>query len=236
MTDTPSATDGVFSYLARNLIALVVDPLGPYPAELTRLCGLARVGDQRARVVLSVGARTTPGIAIEFNLTQEDASLDVPAAVDFTRRVAAAGMDRIANSGRASDSHGNIVVTATELGFSEPSHEATQDLAMFSLFSVLVHGGGFPWFEDVFTFNGFMSMPNDSFRLYLKRSETKASFGVQIPLRAATGVPVNTFSALHQELVALIREGELFRREPLDEDDDYCDSVFDLSGWLGVSH
>jgi hypothetical protein len=234
MTDGTVA-DGVFSYLARNIIALVVDPLGPCPPEHTRLRGLARVGDQRARVVLSTGARTIPGVAIEFTLTSGESGLDVPAAVDFSRRVAATGMRRMADSGKAADSHGNIVVTAAELGFPEPSHPATQDLAMFSLFSVLVHGGGFPWFEDVFTFNGFMSTAPDSLRLYLRRSGARESFGVQIPLRAADGGPVATFTALHHELVALVREGELFRREPLDEADDYCAPVFDLSGWLGVN-
>src|SRR5689334_9641531 len=120
MTDT----DGVFSYLARNLIALVVDPLGPHGAEFTRLRGLARVGDQRARVVLSTGERTSPGIAVEFDLTRGEAGLEVPAAIDFCRSVAVAGVARTARSGRPSDSHGNIVVTAAELGFREVPSEA----------------------------------------------------------------------------------------------------------------
>ena len=55
-------------------------------------------------------ARTIPGVAIEYNLTSGGSGLDVPAAVDFSRRVAATGMRRLADTGKAADSHGNIVV------------------------------------------------------------------------------------------------------------------------------
>jgi hypothetical protein len=234
MTDMASATDGVFSYLVRNLIPLVVDPLLPTTAEITRLCGVARVGDQRVRVVLNLGVRTTPGVAIEFDLTSGESTLDVEAAIRFCQSLGTARLDHIISSGGALDSHGNTVARATELGFSEKSNDVSQDLALFSLFSLLVHGGGFPWFEDVFTFDGFMLTAPDRCRLYLKTSNTCETFGVEIPLRDSSQLPLAPSTALPHELSSLIRDGELFRRECLDEVDDYCSSVFDLSEWLGV--
>jgi hypothetical protein len=234
MADTTDVADGVFSYFLRNLVALVVDPFSPRDPEFTRLCGVARLDGQRARVVLNAGIRAVPGVAVEFDLTPQQSTFDVPAAIEFCRRLGAAELSRIARSNRTSDSHGNVVVTANDLGFHEQSFEAPRDIALLSLFSVLVHGGGFPWFEEVFSFNGFMLTASDRFRLYLKKTDTNQTLGVEIPERAPGGTPLTGFTALPQELFALIRKGEIFRLECRDMTDDYCDSVFDLSEWLGV--
>jgi hypothetical protein len=107
------------------------------------------------------------------------------------------------------------------------------DQCLFALFSVLVHGGGFPWFEDLYTFAGFMFTDPDVCRIYLHVTGTDLTYGVDLPLTGPDGRPAGGFANLPQELAPLVRNGALANRTVLDDTDDYCTAVIDLSTFLG---
>lgn len=98
---------------------------------------------------------------------------------------------------------------------------------------MLVHGGGFPWFEDLYTFAGFMYTGPDVCRIYLRMTGTGLAYAVDLPLTGAAGRPAGGFSNLPQELVPLVRNGDLTTPRVLDDTDDYCTAVIDLNAWLG---
>jgi hypothetical protein len=135
------------------------------------------------------------------------------------------------HQGRPRDSHGNIVVAAAETGYDNTAGPTYPDQRLFSLLSGLVHGGGFPWFEDLYTFAGFMFTAAQVCRIYLRVTSTDTTYGVDLPL-TADGRPTDGFSNLPQELAALVGNGDLANREVLDDSDDCCNAVIDLSAWL----
>ncbi|MDH6462281.1 hypothetical protein M2302_002459 [Micromonospora sp. A200] len=231
-TVATDAADMAFSYLARNLIPLVVAPPGPLPRNRPRLRGLVRVGDERVRVALTVDPSTADGVAIEFPLIEGEEPLAAEAVVDFIRTVDVEDLVRAVGHRPQYDSHRNAVVDAGSVGFDAPRGESVTDLNLFALFSLLVHGGGFPWFEDVYTFAGFMLTGDGSCRCYVRVTGTGAVYGLDIPLRDTAGRPVSGYTSLPQELTPLIREKDLFRQPQVDDEDDYCEAVHDLAQWV----
>ncbi|SCE98373.1 hypothetical protein GA0074696_2047 [Micromonospora purpureochromogenes] len=226
------ATDAAFSYLARNLIPLVVIPPGPLPRNRPRLRGLVRVGDDRVRVALTVDPSTTSGVAIEFPLTEGEEPLPAEAVVDFLRTVHVEDLGRAVGHQPRYDNHRNAVVDAESVGFRALRRESATDLNLFALFSLLVHGGGFPWFEDVYTFAGLMLTGDVSCRCYVRVTGTGAVYGLDIPLRDTDGWPLSSYTSLPQELTPLIREKDLFRQPQINDEDDYCAAVYDLIHWV----
>ncbi|NYF54572.1 hypothetical protein [Micromonospora purpureochromogenes] len=231
-TVATDAADAAFSYLARNLIPLVVMPPGPLPRDRLRLRGLVRVGAERVRVAVTVDPSTAAGVAIEFPLTEGEEPLAAEAVVGFIRTVDVKDLVRVVGHQPRYDNHRNAVVDAESVGFRALRGESATDLNLFALFSLLVHGGGFPWFEDVYTFAGFMLTGDGPCRCYVRVTGTGAVYGLDIPLRDTAGRPLSGFTSLPQELAPLIREKDLFRQPQVDDEDEYCEAVYDLSQWV----
>jgi hypothetical protein len=222
--------DGVFSFLLRSMAPLVVAPLGPLPPQGVRLRGVVRADPRHARVVLSGDATMASGTAIDFSLV----GLDVEAAVDWLRNESAhvVGVAR-GQEPKAYDSHNNILVDARAVGFGVDRQPVFYDQSLFGLFSLLVHGGGFPWFEDVYTFAGFMLQDNLKCRIYLTATANSDVYGIEIPLAHPDGEILHSFGgSLPQELVSLVREEDLLLQPSIDRADDYCIEVFDMAKWI----
>lgn len=231
---TTTTADATFSFLLRSTVPLVLAPPGQPPGGV-RLRGVVRADPAHARVALSADTDPTPAIALEYNLAPGGDALNVATAVDHARfTVAPRISDLLATHHRQPhDSHGNIVVLAANTGFDNTADPTCPDQCLFALFSVLVHGGGFPWFEDLYTFAGFMFTDPDVCRIYLHVTGTDLTYGVDLPLTGPDGHPAGGFANLPQELAPLVRNGALANRKVLDDTDEYCTAVIDLSTFLG---
>ena len=222
-----TTNDHAFGFLLRCGIPLVVAPAGPPP--VVRLRGIVRPDPDHARVVLAQTSQTG-GLAVDFALAMHDGRPTGEAIIDHMRLTVAPVMDELIAAHQTHDSHGNIVVDAAETAFDSgtavsPGHR------LFSLFSTLVHGGGFPWFEDVYTFAGFLLINQHTCRVYLRESDSGVTYGFDLPF-ADSGNESLGFTALPQEMVPLIRNGD-FARHVIADSDDYCDAVVDASAWAG---
>jgi hypothetical protein len=110
---------------------------------------------------------------------------------------------------------------------------ACLDQGLFRLLSLLDHGGDPAWFNDVYTFTGFMLRPADRCRIYIRAVESGRVHGIEIPLTHADGRAIfGVGGSLVQELAALVREGDLSVQPKVGGRDDYCDDVFDMTEWL----
>ncbi|BDT97428.1 hypothetical protein [Nocardia sputorum] len=232
---TTGTADATFDFLLCSTVPLVLAPLGPWPPTGARLRGVVRPDSPHARIALSVAEDISTAVALDFDLVAEGGGLDVGAAVDHLRfTVAPAVADlRLVHEHSPRDSHGNVVVAASETGFGSSAVPISSDQRLFSLFSLLVHGGGIPWFEDLYTFAGFMFTDPRVCRIYLRMTATGLTYGVDLPLVGTDGRPMLGFSNLPQELAPLVRNGDLATRRVLDDTDDYCTAVVDLGTWLG---
>lgn len=232
MTDTDGVADSAFNYLARNLIALVVDPIASSAPERVTLRGLGRVNDQRTRVMLSIDAPWHAGVAIEYPLLTEDhAVADIRSIVDHVRSITPGDLADVMVSSPLLDGHSNAVISAAELAFDPARAHQSTDLGLFSLLSLMVHGGGFPWFEDVFSFNGFAIRSRDLLRLYLKVADSGECWGVDLRSDEAS-MGWTKYGSVHHELVPMVRSRDIFNLPVLSGKDDYCDRAFDLDSWL----
>lgn len=231
---TTTTADATFSFLLRSTVPLVLAPLGQPGGVWLR--GVVRADPAHARVVLSADTDPTPAIALEYNLAPGGKALNVAAAVDHARfTIAPQISDLLATHHRQPhDSHGNVVVLAASTGFGNTADPAYPDQRLFSLFSVLVHGGGFPWFEDLYTFAGFMFTDSNVCRIYLHVTGTDLTYGIDLPLTGPDGRPTAGFTPLPQELAPLVRNGALGKRRVLDDTDEYCTAVIDLSVFVGT--
>jgi hypothetical protein len=225
----------VFSSILRALAPLVMAPPGPLPPRGPQLRGVVRVGDTHVRVVFSEDGRMTAGVAFQFALSDGGKELDIDAAIDWLRTVAAIEMPRIVSQyRRGCDSHGNVIVDAYDAGFVVGGDAMWYDHNLFGLLSILVHGGGFPWFEDVYACSGFMLCPGRKCRIYIRVTDSGESYGLQIPLALTTGhIPAGLGGSLPQELVSHVRT-DLINQPSVDGHDDYG-AVFDVARWVDPS-
>ncbi|MEU2041351.1 hypothetical protein [Nocardia niwae] len=231
---TTGTADAKFDFLLCSTIPLVLAPPGPLPPTGARVRGVVRADATHARIALSTATDLSSAVAVDFDLTAEGTGLDVDAAVDhmrFTVAPTVADLQRTYQH-HPRDNHGNVVVTASETGFDNTAVPVYADQRLFSLFSILVHGGGVPWFEDLYTFAGFMLINPGVCRIYLRLTATGLTYGIDLPLIGADGRPM-VGSSLPQELAPLVRNGDLATRRVLDDTDNYCTAVVDLGVLLG---
>jgi hypothetical protein len=227
-----TAADARFDFLLCRTIPLVLAPAGV--RAVPRVRGVVRAGSGHARIVLSPDAAMGPGIAVEYELTLgEGGLLNVAAAVDHARFTVAPAVTelRAAHRDRPHDSHGDIVVAATDAGFDYTDTADSGDQRLFSLFSLLV-GGGLPSFADDYTFAGFLYTEPDTCRIYIRVTRTDHTYGIDLAVSGTDGRPTG-YSYLVHELAPLARTGDLARRPVIDDTDDYCDAVVDLRAWMG---
>ncbi|WP_225729606.1 MULTISPECIES: hypothetical protein [unclassified Nocardia] len=228
-------SDNAFSFLLRTMIPLIVAPIGPLPPTGVQLRGVVRADDERVRVVLSADARMTSGLAIEFDLARDAEASTVKPIMDHVRAGVAPQMDELLRiHPQTRDSHSNIVVPASATGFRPAAQPAHYDQALFSVFSLFVHGGGFPWFEEDYTFGGFMFRSDRICRIYVKVTATDAVYGFDAPINGPHGPGTYGYGLLPQELAPLARTGDLAAKPVVDDTDDYCVAVVDLSSWVGT--
>lgn len=223
-----------FGFLLRSLIPLVLSPADPAQSGNVRLRGVVQSGESRARIAFSRDAEMREGVGFDFPLEIQGEPLPVDSAIDWMRADGIASFDNRAKlHGVTTDSHRNSYVDGIQAGFL-PSATPSYDHTLFGVLSILVHGGGFPWFEDVFTCSGFMLRPASKVRLYLRLTEKATVWGVDVPLvNARTHAPVG-LGVLPQELHSLLSDGQSLPAPTVDESDDYCSEIFDMTDWLNV--
>jgi hypothetical protein len=227
-----SPEDGAFGFLLRSMVPFVLDPLGLSPSSAIALRGVVRTS-HRARVAISQDSDLASGVAVEFELGHGSRVLDVEAAVRYLQSNAAQILRRPVASDAIFDSHHNVLVNATAAGFGTEAPRSSYDQSLFGLFSILVHGGGFPWFEDVLTFDGFMFPNRTTCRVYLRIADSGRVVGIEVPLLTVDGQPRHRFAgSLPQELASLVRAGDLLNQPQVDQRDEYCAVIFDMSSWV----
>ncbi|WP_280495945.1 hypothetical protein [Nocardia asiatica] len=225
--------DHAFSFLLRTMIPLIVAPLGPLPPTGVQLRGVVRVNDERVRVALSDGARMLPGLAVEFDLARDADASSVGPIMDHVRANVAPRMTQLmATYPQTSDTHSNVVIHASATGFDPSAASLYYDQGLFSVFSLFVHGGGFPWFEEDYTFGGFMFRSDHTCRIYIRITATDEIYGFDAPINGPHGPGVFGYGLLPQELAPLARTGDLASKTIVDDTDEYCLAVVDLSSWV----
>lgn len=229
--------DAIHGFLLRSMLPLLVASPGPSPSAGPRLRGVVRADEAHARVALSADDRMASGVAAEFvlrSLMSDGRLTGVEKAVDHVRGPLASDLGRyLVGSARPRDSHHNVIVRVDLADASVLAGEGSPDQGLFRLLSLLDQGGDPAWFHDVFTFTGFMLQPAGRCRIYLRATESGRVHGVEIPLRHGDGRAIfGIGGSLVQELAALVREGDLAVQPRIDDRDDYCDDVVDMTGWV----
>ncbi|MEH0933849.1 hypothetical protein [Micromonospora psammae] len=179
----------------------------------------------------------TTGVAAEFalpDLVRDGRLVGVGAAVDLIRTTFAVGLEQyLVTSTLVRDSHHNVIVPVSAAQLAESMEAGVPDLGLFQLFSQFAHGGDPPWFTDVYEFTGFMLLPYDRCRIYLRVGGNGEVHGIDIPLTHADGGAIYGLAgSLVQELATLVRVGDLSIQPKVDRHDDYCGTVFDMSEWV----
>ncbi|GAA0713967.1 hypothetical protein Drose_25940 [Dactylosporangium roseum] len=230
-----SLEDGTYDFMLRGVIPLVVVPPGSLPPSGPRLRGAVRASNERARIAVSDDARMTSGVGVEFELSGAGQPLDVRAAIDYVRFVLPGQLDAIRNQpSRRYDSCMNVIVEAATLGFSQQHEALHHDQSLYTLLNLMVQGGGSPWFEEFYTLAGFMLVGDHRCRIYIRIMDSGVTYGLEIPLLRRDGKVLQHFGgSLPQELVPLLREGQLVNQPVVDTRDDYCAAVFDMARWIG---
>lgn len=224
--------DHAFSLLLRTAAPLVVSTPGPPSLRLARLRGVARFGDANARVIFSNDPEARVGMGFQFPLLIDGSPLPADAALDWIRNTALADFEELAKrQNLVSDSHGNRILDSSLAEF-DTKATPSYDHELFSLLSTLIHGGGFPWFEDVYTCAGFMLRPDGKVRIYLNVPAESAVWGIELPLVDGRGGAPMAFGSLTQELASLLRSGDPLPDRLTGGRDDYCVELFDMSGWI----
>ncbi|MGC4744669.1 hypothetical protein ACLQ28_03235 [Micromonospora sp. DT201] len=227
--------DFTFGRLLRHAAPLVMAPPGSLPPGGPQLRGLVRSGDEQARMFYCHDAAMTSGTGFEFELLSNGGELNVDAAVEWIR-VVASSIDSLQSTDgmpMLRDSHNNVIIAATDAGF-EPKRLEWYDQNLFGMLSILIHGGGFPWFEDVYSFAGFMLSGNGRCRIYIKVAATGEAYGLDVSLvDKSGGVSAGSGGTLPQELASIIRTGTLLVQPKVHANDDYAPVVFDMTKWVG---
>jgi hypothetical protein len=231
-----SLEDNVFGFLLRQALPLVVAPAGSRPPGDPRLRGVVRSALRRARVILSRDPQMLSGIGFEFDLVDDEAEISVDGLIDWLR-FEAPGLGHTSATDDApigQDAHSNSIFDANRAGFSSSSVPVSADNNLFSMLSIFVHGGGFPWFDDIYSCMGFMRLGNDACRVYIRgRSQSDKTVGLDIPLRATDGkIRSGMGGNFPQEIASLVSSDTLQvqPRSPLS--DEYCEYAFEMAKWV----
>lgn len=230
-----SPTDHTFGLLLRHAAPLVMAPSGTLPPQGPNLRGVVRSSANSARVFYCPDSQMDRGFGFEFELFSNGQSLDVDWAIDWLRASTPAltWPNSQDNAPSTNDSHNNRIVAAADVGFSLPSERRWYDQNLFSVLSILVHGGGFPWFEDVYSCAGFLLLANNRCRFYVKVKEGAEVYGLDVPLTASDGrVHPGAGGNFPQELASIIRTRHLLTQPRITTPDDYAPLVFDLADWF----
>jgi hypothetical protein len=209
--------DHAYEFVLRSAIPLVLAPVGASPAT-RRLRGVVRVDTGHARVAFTDDPATSHGVA--FHITLPDTHQPDYAHTTLARLRILATEHWTSDT---HDSHHNLIVDAAPAG-DRPGDFADQNL--YNLFSTLLGASGVPWYTDTFTIAGFMLIPADHIRLYTHDERSGLTYGAQFPVHGG-------YSNLAQELMPLIREGHLQQLPRIDDADDYCAAVYDISTFTG---
>lgn len=229
-----SSADHTFGQLLRHAAPLVMAPPGPLPPVGPQLRGVVRSGTDRARVLYCPDARMNRGFGFEFELSSNGQELNVDAAIDWLRTVIPATGSPHSPFGASpvTDSHDNLVVAAADAGFSASRDGPWYDQNLFSILSILIHGGGFPWFEDVYSCTGFLLRENKRCRFYVRSEPGGDIYGLDVPLVSPDGrVRPGMGGNFPQELASIIRTQHILAQPRISAFDDYASLVFDLTDW-----
>ncbi|WP_412735321.1 hypothetical protein [Krasilnikovia sp. MM14-A1259] len=173
----------------------------------------------------------TSGIGFQFSLDGEE-EFEVDAAIDWLRATASVRADSTQGA-IDTDSFANVIFDAAEQGFRSTGYSPWHDHNLFSLLSTFIHGGGAPWFEDVYTLAGFMIDSPSTCRIYVRLARTNETCGLRIPLMRSDGrIRSGMAGSLPQALTSLINTETLFVQPELDAEDTYCSKVFDMTTWV----
>ncbi|MBM0274969.1 hypothetical protein [Micromonospora tarensis] len=231
-----SSVDATFGRLLRHAAPLVMAPPGSLPNGGPQLRGLVRVGDEKARVFYCPDTTMTHGTGFEFELLAGDGELDVDAAVEWMR-VAASSLDSWQSAPDVPtfrDSHGNLIVSALDAGFDSTRGLAWYDQNLFGMLSIFIHGGGFPWFEDVYSCAGFMLVGDGRCRVYIRLTASGEMYGLDLPLvESRGGIRPGSGGTFPQEVASVIRTNTLVAQPRVEANDDYAPVVFDMTRWIG---
>jgi hypothetical protein len=124
-----------------------------------------------------------------------------------------------------------VLVSGTQLD--QANADVLPDQELFQLFDLMHRGPFLDSVDGVYTFTGFMLIPNQRCRIYVRMTTTRTSYGLDIPLFRHGGGAISGITAsFTQELaMKLHADGELY--DPVvDRADDYCERVYDLSNWI----
>ncbi len=231
----PDPEGHVFASLLRHVAPLVMAPPGPIPPTAPQLRGVVRSSNSMALVSFCYGGDFLSGNAFEFDLFHEGQPLAVDSAVEWVRSTVHNPVTNSrTNLPARSDSHGNRIMSASALGFSYRAGPSWYDQNLFGMLSIFIHGGGFPWFEDVYVCSGFMVIDAAVCRIYINPSSSDMdTFGIDIPLFNAEGtVNAGMGGSLPQELASLVESGTIRNQPRLLVEDNYCSAVFDMRRWV----
>jgi hypothetical protein len=177
----------------------------------------------------------THGVGFEFELVADGHGMNVQAALDWVRAVVATRSIEPGSSefARTKDSHGNLIVMADRAGFDPVAGGPWYDQNLFSMLSIFVHGGGFPWFEEFYSCMGFMLTGSDRCRIYIRVESSGDTYGLDMPLMSSDGrVPTGMGGSLPQEVASLVGSGGLSNLPRLDVRDDYSSIVIEMTSWV----
>lgn len=227
----------VFGLLLRQAAPLVLAPPGPFPSALPQLRGVVRTGSDRARVIFSVkpDADAARSVGFEFPLVGDRGELPVDLALDWLRTsVASRDLPQtIEKLGSTEDGHRNVIVDAQAAGFTPDAMTPRYDHNVFATLSILVHGGGFPWFEDVYTCAGFLITTSTRWRIYIRLTETGEVHGIDAPLVSSNGTVISGMgTTFPQVLASVLRTGTLASQPLVDATDEYSTNVYDMTSWI----
>ena len=230
--------DHIFGSVLRQALPLLVAPPGSLPPAGLHLRGIVRSAPTKALVVFSRNSQVSPGIGCEFDLVSGQNQLRVDAAIDWLR-VAIPDLDLPSGevSSARNDSHGNYIVSAAAAGFAGNSDPVWYDQNLFGMLSIFVHGGGFPWFEEIFTCQGFMLLDSNTCRIYVRiNADDDGIVGLDIPLNRADGAIIAGMGGnFPQELASVIGSNTLRNQPQVPTRDEYCAKVYDMARWIDPS-
>ncbi len=231
----PEQRDHIYNSLLNELLPYVVTPPGLSGPQV-RLRGAVRVDSHRARVALCQHDTAASGVAIEIFLPDFAGSGHLRGLNDVISCLHGPGVDLRRYTGDASltrDSHSNVITRFSKQDWAPATDDADARQELFRLFSHLARGRDSAWFSDVYTFTGFMLQADRRCRIYIQDMLNGVTYGLEIPLVNAGGRAVYGIgSSLVQELFAKVREGQLLTEPAVEEPDDYCEHLLDLTEWV----
>ena len=179
------------------------------------------------------------GVGCEFGLVRDGQPLCVDAAIDWFRLTVpdldpTSGQDE---GTKRHDSHANLIIDATRAGFVNENRSASYDQNLFGMLSVFVHGGGFSWFEEIYTCHGFMLVDAHTCRVYIQiNAEAGVTIGLDLPLARADGtINPGMGGSFPQELASVVGSGALHAQPEVPSNDEYCTKVYDMARWIDAS-